>query len=121
MKLFRFDREGAHHVTRFDSDFRHQFLSITDTGARISVVYFGPGEHVGRHETQTDQLFAVVLGEGWVEADGKREAIDSGIAAFWVRGESHAAATEHGMTAIVVEGTDLHPERVMREVDAAAE
>jgi quercetin dioxygenase-like cupin family protein len=116
MRFFRFDADVAHQVTQYDSAFRHQFLGIADGGqVSVSVMHFGAGDHVGRHEARVAQIFAVVSGAGWVQAEGERVPISSGRAAFWEAGEAHAAGTDGEMTVVVVEGADLHPERVMPE------
>jgi quercetin dioxygenase-like cupin family protein len=63
------------------------------------------GGIVGEHEAMSGQLFCVVSGEGWVSGDdGERRAIKTHEAACWSRGERHAAGTETGLTAIVIEG-----------------
>jgi hypothetical protein len=60
---------------------------------------------VGEHEATVDQLFCVVDGEGWVSGPGGvRHPITALQAAHWRTGEQHAAGTESGLTAIVLEG-----------------
>jgi hypothetical protein len=73
-------------------------------------MYLAPGGQVGRHPASVAQLFLVVNGEGWVEGEaGPRQPITAGQAALWAAGETHAAGTEAGLTAIVFEGEDLAP------------
>ncbi|MEX0750220.1 MAG: cupin [Dehalococcoidia bacterium] len=117
MKIFRFDRGVAHHIAQFESSFEHQFLAIARGGeVRISIMYLGAGDRVGRHEARIAQLFAVVQGNGRVEAAGARTPIASGRAAFWGAGESHAAGTDTGMVAIVVEGNSLGPDAALAQM-----
>ena len=114
MRLFRFDPEVSHRIEHFGSSFLHQFLSITTEGElRVSVMHLGPGDHVGYHQAMTPQLFAVVAGDGWVQRHDVPLA--TGRAAFWSAGEWHAARTDTGLTAVVVEGQHVNPAAVMRD------
>ena len=56
------------------------------------------------------RLFLVVHGQGWVR-DGTPERISlvAGQAAFWEKGEWHAAGTVTGLMAIVIESDFLDP------------
>jgi GrpB-like predicted nucleotidyltransferase (UPF0157 family) len=52
------------------------------------------------------QLFAVVAGSGWASGmDGRRWDLTAGYAVLWDAGEAHEAGSEHGLTAVGVEGT----------------
>lgn len=56
------------------------------------------------------QLFAVGEGTGWIRSrEPERTPIAAGEAAFWVQGEWHEVACEHGLVAIVVETPHLLP------------
>src|SRR3954447_12425463 len=60
---------------------------------------------IGRHRTQVQQLFAVITGDGEAFAgDDQRRILGPGIAVVWDPGEDHEVRTEHGLTAICVEG-----------------
>ena len=103
MRLLRFDPDVSHRITHYGSSFLHIFLSRASGDVRVSCMHFSAGDHVGYHEALLPQLFAVVVGEGWVQADGEKIAITPGVAAFWEAGEWHAAGSDTSMTAIVVE------------------
>jgi quercetin dioxygenase-like cupin family protein len=77
-------------------------------GAHVVVIELGPGGVVGRHPAGVAQLFAVVLGTGWVSgADGNRESIAAGEAVVWEGGEEHESGSDEGMTVLVVEAESL--------------
>jgi GrpB-like predicted nucleotidyltransferase (UPF0157 family) len=60
---------------------------------------------IGRHEATTRQLFGMVVGEATVSGgDRKSRSIKPGYAAVWEAGEEHEAYSEHGATAIGIEG-----------------
>ena len=74
--------------------------------ARTVFMHLEPGGRVGEHETTVRQLFWVVAGVGWVSgSDGARAAIRPFEAAHWAAGELHAAGTDTGLVAAVIEGT----------------
>jgi quercetin dioxygenase-like cupin family protein len=104
MKTFDFGPEVGRHVDRYGSDFIMSRLIHTEA-LHVGCMRLGAGGIVGHHQAVTHQLFAVVDGEGWVQGeDGERVQIRAGQAALWAPGEDHAAGTETGMVAIVVEG-----------------
>ncbi|TLS38130.1 cupin [Pseudalkalibacillus caeni] len=73
---------------------------------------------VGEHDAVVNQLFLVVSGSGWVAGEnGKRIPIEQGQAAFWIKGETHTSGSEEGMTVIVLEGEDIVPSPMMKEID----
>ena len=107
MRIFGFGPEHGRRVDRFGSDFTISRLVHTEE-THVGCMRLGPGGVVGYHEATTYQLFAVVEGEGWVRGEGpERTPIHAGEAAFWGPREWHAAGTETGMVAIVVEGAVL--------------
>jgi quercetin dioxygenase-like cupin family protein len=66
------------------------------------------GGAIGPHEATFGQLFLVVAGSGWVSGrDGLKRPLGSGIGAFIDRGEVHAKGSDQGLTAIMVQLTDL--------------
>jgi quercetin dioxygenase-like cupin family protein len=67
-----------------------------------------PGGAIGSHEAAFGQLFLIVAGSGWVSGgDGIRRPIGAGQGAFIGRGEVHAKGSDTGLTAIMVQLTDL--------------
>jgi hypothetical protein len=105
VELYSFDAKAGHQVDRFGSDFVLSPLMRPTDAARTVCMHLPPGGLVGEHEALSVQLFCVVSGEGWVSGDdGERRPIKTYEAACWSAGERHAAGTETGLTAIVVEG-----------------
>jgi quercetin dioxygenase-like cupin family protein len=76
-----------------------------------------PGGAIGPHEASFGQLFLVVAGSGWVSgSDGVRRALGVGRGAFIGRGEIHAKGSDSGLTAIMVQLTDLAAAPMARAV-----
>ncbi len=119
MRMFRFDAEVAHEITRYESHGVALGRAVRFVGdAQVGCFHIAPGGVVGYHEATTPQLFMCVAGEGWVTGvDRRRVAIQPGQAAFWHTGESHESGSESGMTAIVVEGTNVDPTEHMPEIE----
>jgi quercetin dioxygenase-like cupin family protein len=111
MQVFRFDPEVAWPVTDYGSSFRLSRLLWARAGeVRVDCLFLEPGDRVGSHPAGLPQLFCVVAGEGWVQSAGTENvSISPGRAAFWTAGEEHAAGTDVGMTAIVVQAEALDP------------
>jgi len=109
MQVFRFDTEVAWPVTDYGSRFRLARLLWARAGeVRVDCLFLGPGDRIGIHPAGLPQLFCVVAGEGWVQgADAERVVITPGQAALWTAGEEHAAETDTGMTAIVIQAETL--------------
>jgi GrpB-like predicted nucleotidyltransferase (UPF0157 family) len=106
MDVFRFDEEVSIPVSQFGSHFRLAPLISDVTAGRMEVAYLPPGGWIGRHRAESDQLFAVVAGHGWVAGHGgTRRDITRGFAARWLAGEEHEAGTDVGLTAVIVEGS----------------
>ena len=73
--------------------------------AGVVLIDLPPEGSIGEHEAVVGQLFCVVEGAGWVSGgDGARTPLRARQAAHWRRGERHAAGTEQGLTAVVLEG-----------------
>jgi quercetin dioxygenase-like cupin family protein len=74
----------------------------------IYCIRIEPGGVIGPHEAGFGQLFLVVAGSGWVSgADGVARALGVGRGAFIGRGEVHAKGSDTGLTAIMMQLTDL--------------
>ena len=103
--MYSFGEDAGHHIDRFGSNFVLSPVTNPEGAARVACFHLGPGGVVGEHEAVTRQLFCVVAGSGWVSGgDGARRSIGPEQAAYWESGEAHAAGTETGMTAFVLEG-----------------
>ncbi|MBM7703101.1 cupin domain-containing protein [Metabacillus iocasae] len=117
MKLFHFDQEEAQIMTQYNSNFKMTKLLAKTGDVHISCLYIDDGDYVGEHEATVPQLFLVVQGEGVVRGNEKSEMrIKAGEAAYWKAGELHAARSERGMMAIVIEGLDINPELFMKQI-----
>ncbi len=106
MEILSFSAAVGHPVDRFGSSFvLSPLMGPTDSG-RTVCMHLAAGGVVGEHDAVSDQLFCVVEGDGWVSgADGERRSIGRHEAAYWRPGERHAAGTDRGLVAFVIEGT----------------
>lgn len=115
MRIFRFDAGVARNITAFGS----VGLAITpiarlDGLVQLVCMHLGSGGSVGYHQATVAQLFLVVFGEGWVRGASEEQVrITAGHAAYWSAGEWHAAGTNSGMVAMVLEAELLDPERYL--------
>ena len=120
MRIYSFGRDAGQRIERYGSDFVLTPLTDTKGSARVACFHLAPGEFIGEHEAIGGQLFCVVAGTGWVSGDdGERVPIDTHQAAYWTSGERHAAGSETGLTAIVLEGDDF--EVRARSIDVSAD
>ena len=105
MEIIALDGLPAHDVNRFGSNgFRVAGLG-TFGEARVSVLSLGPGGVIGRHPAVGHQLFVIMTGTAEVSGEeGATATIGPGQAALWSPDESHETRSEHGMTALVLEG-----------------
>lgn len=104
MRTIEFGPDTGRQIDRHGSDF-HISRLIHSEVLHVGCIRLEPGGSIGLHPATTHQLFAVVRGTGWVQgAEGSRIPIGAGQAALWEPGEEHAAGTDGGMIAIVVEG-----------------
>jgi hypothetical protein len=117
VRLFQFGPDVAHPITKYGSSFRLAPLLLSRAGdVRVHCAYLRPNDFIARHPATVPQLFCVVDGAGWVEGgDGERLPIVAGQAAFWTAGEEHAAGTDVGLTAIIIEADALDPATLLVE------
>src|SRR5262245_14810190 len=81
----------------------------------VYCIRIDPGGAIGPHEAAFGQLFLVVAGSGWVSgSDGVPQPLGAGRGAFIGCGEVHAKGSETGLTAIMVQLTDLAATEVTR-------
>ena len=84
--------------------FRVGGLGLTAEAHLVSVS-LRPGGVIGRHPAAGRQLLVLLAGDAEVSGgDGAAVALEPGQAALWEPGESHETRTEHGLTALVLEG-----------------
>jgi quercetin dioxygenase-like cupin family protein len=132
MKIYYFGADVGRSVPHYDSNFIINILLRTTgelpagaevdapghspgtiikrRGVQISCMHIPAGGVVGYHQASVPQLFLVVAGEGWVRGEApERTKVTTDYAAFWETGEWHESGSDAGMTAIVIEGEELHP------------
>jgi quercetin dioxygenase-like cupin family protein len=74
----------------------------------VYCVRIEPGGEIGSHEAGFGQLFLVIAGSGWVSGpDGVARPLGVGWGAYIPRGEVHAKGSDTGVTAIMVQLTEL--------------
>lgn len=111
MTLYNFEPQPDMSVTRYGSrNLTIQPLLRVAHETMLHCMVLAANGLVGYHQTVSNQLFMVVAGEGWVRGESEQEhPISAGQAAFWQAGEWHAARTDRGLTALVIEGGDVSP------------
>lgn len=72
---------------------------------RVTIAHLDAGGTLGRHPATLRQMFAVVSGNGEIEADGLARAVGPGTLVVWEPGEVHQTRAASAMTAVVVEVT----------------
>jgi quercetin dioxygenase-like cupin family protein len=117
MMRFRTGPETAWPITDYGSSFRLTRLLRSETKeTRVDIAFLGPGDQIARHRAGRPQLFCVLEGSGWVSGGDEIEhPITAGDATFWSHGELHAARTETGLTALIIQSEELDPETLPSE------
>jgi quercetin dioxygenase-like cupin family protein len=109
LRVLSTGRESAEPIERFES--RRAWSRRLGDGqgeAHVYAIHFDAGGEIGPHEAGFDQLFVVVRGSGWGSgADGVRVPLREGQSALFRRGELHAKGSEVGMTALMIQVSDL--------------
>ena len=79
-------------------------VALVGSVGHVVALRFDPAGLLGAHVAPAAQLFTVVAGQGWVMGpDGEQRAVAAGDAVWWDAGDAHAAGSEDGMTALVIE------------------
>jgi quercetin dioxygenase-like cupin family protein len=117
IRLFRFDDQVGRSIERFDShELRLSSIARPTGRVQVGCMHLGANGCVGYHQATVPQLFLVVSGKGWVRGEAlDRVPIQEGQASFWEAGEWHAAGTDNGMMAVVLEAEELDPSVFMPE------
>ncbi|AYV66704.1 cupin [Niallia circulans] len=80
----------------------------TDEATNIGIITLGPKGILANHQAPVPQLFHVVEGEGWVrDIDDRKLLIKKGEAVFWEQGEWHETGSDTGLTAFVIQASNL--------------
>jgi quercetin dioxygenase-like cupin family protein len=82
----------------------------------LAFFYLEPYGVIGQHEAANNQLILIVGGDAVVAGEDRQAtAVGPGNAVFWRQGEEHEArAGAGGITAVVMEGSDLMKAGVLR-------
>ncbi|GIO21436.1 cupin [Oceanobacillus sp. J11TS1] len=113
MKIISFEKEFGTSIDSKATKFTAHRILLDANEIRLNYMYLEDDDEIPFHEALADQLFMIVSGEGWVcGKDKKRISLASGKAAFWKKGEFHAAGTDTQMTAFVIEGRHLNAQNV---------
>jgi len=118
MKLFDFSPGHGVTILAYESHGAYALQLGEGWGeGHIYCVRIEPGGAIGPHEAGFGQLFPAVAGSGWVSGgDGVPQALSVGQGAFVARGEVHAKGSDTGLTAIMVQLTDLAATPIARPV-----
>lgn len=106
MQVVRFDPAISIPNTELGSNFR--LAPLTSPGSRVTVqlLYLPPGGLIRRRAAPARRLLGLVAGEGWVASgDATRRSIGPGYGAVWDQGEEQEAGSDHGLTALCLEGS----------------
>jgi quercetin dioxygenase-like cupin family protein len=117
MKIYTFGPVLGRPVTEYGS----QGVTLTPVLAAIAVDYLAcfhlePHVVIGRHEAASNQLLLVIGGDAVVAGEDRQAAaVGQGDAILWQQGEEHETrAGAGGLTAVVLEGSDLLKPDVLR-------
>lgn len=119
LKIFRFDTEVGKKIENYGSKNLSLVPMLRGVADNIQIVcmHLQQGGLVGLHQAAAPQLFVVVEGEGWVKGQENKEVhISKGEIAFWDKGEWHETTTENGLVAIVIEGENINPNQLLKEI-----
>lgn len=109
MQLLNFRPERATPITEYRGQHASAVALASGQGeTHVYCLHLDAGGEIGAHEAGFAQLFLVVEGSGWVSgSDGGWQLLGQGQGALIARGEVHAKGTASGMTAIMVQLTDM--------------
>ena len=109
VRIVHLDASNATPIEAFGS-VRANSVAVADGHgeAHAYVITFEPGGLIGPHVAGFGQIFIPIAGKGWIAGeDGVRIAISPGVGGFVTRGETHSKGSETGMTALMIQVTDL--------------
>ena len=120
MEFFTFGKESGKQIAKFQSDFIMSRILLTDKEINIGCMHLDENGIVGYHQAVVPQLLLVVSGQGEVRNEEDTYfTIKPGDAVFWEKDEWHETKSETGLTAIVIQGSELNPSLYMpvKEID----
>lgn len=106
MRIIDFSPE--HAINQYNSQ-HASAIHIVSTALHVVVIQLEAGGVLGYHQAATNQLFVIIEGNGLVCGKNRdnKQPIQQRQAVFWERGEWHETTTDHGLTAMVLEGEAL--------------
>ena len=114
LKMYSLNKQYGQPISQFESNFMMNRIIQTDQEVRIGCMYLDHNGIIGYHQASEDQLLLIINGDGSVRtSDPDQLPIQAGQAVFWKKGEWHETKTTTGLTAIVIEGSSLNPDRFL--------
>lgn len=114
MEFYQFNKDSGKKISKFNSDFVLSRIIQTDKPVNIGCMHLDTNGIVGYHQAVGPQLLLILSGEGYVR--GEREEyfkVLPGDAVFWEKDEWHETKSDKGLTAIVIESSELSPSSFM--------
>lgn len=114
MEFYKFSKDNGKRISKFNSDFIMSRVIQTDKTSHIGCMHLEANGIVGYHQAVVPQLLLVINGEGYVRNDEVQNIkVQPGDAVFWEKDEWHETKTDKGLTAIVIESSELNPSLFM--------
>ena len=114
MEFYKFSQDAGKRISKFNSNFIMSRVIQTDKASNIGCMHLEANGIVGYHQAVVPQLLLVINGEGYVRNDEVQNIkVQPGDAVFWEKDEWHETKTDKGLTAIVIESSELNPSLFM--------
>ena len=114
MEFYKFSQDTGKRISKFNSNFIMSRVIQTDKASNIGCMHLEENGIVGYHQAVVPQLLLVINGEGYVRNDEVQNIkVQPGDAVFWEKDEWHETKTDKGLTAIVIESSELNPSLFM--------
>ncbi len=114
MEFYKFSQDAGKRISKFNSNFIMARVIQTDKASNIGCMHLEENGVVGYHQAVVPQLLLVINGEGYVRNDEMQNIkVQLGDAVFWEKDEWHETKTDKGLTAIVIESSELNPSLFM--------
>lgn len=114
MEFYKFSQDTGKRISKFNSNFIMSRVIQTDKASNIGCMHLEANGIVGYHQAVVPQLLLVINGEGYVRNDEMQNIkVQPGDAVFWEKDEWHETKTDKGLTAIVIESSELNPSLFM--------
>lgn len=109
MKIYQFSKDSGNAINNYNSLYSfYTKIMKTVEPTNIGFIYIEAGGVVGLHEAPVPQLFIVIQGEGWVcGKDREKLLVKQGKGILWQEGEAHESGSDNGLTALVIQSTQI--------------